>query len=381
MADRWESTGVEGFDAALGGGLLTGDNIVWLGGGDVLHRAITVAFFAAAPDRAVTLVVTTRDAPTAMRRVAGGNVDVLDARPGKRFTDPVELERAVVERAGTGARVLIDGLDDLVRRLGPARAVTLFTRICPQLFDAGAICYWRAGERSRSIRDKIRSVTQCVLEVNGDRLRVVKAEGRAGVEGRLYHLRVDNDSVDVREERALGRLAEGLRRLRAERGLTQSDVARVANISPSAISQAEAGHRGLGLETVMTIAEAFSTTIDSLLDAPSSPGYVIARRDRGTTRDGITPLLDDPRAGLRAYMIELNAGARGEPPAVHKGPELVVVAAGLVQLDLGRETPVVRAGDAILATTVAIRGWQNLLAKPARLFWVLGDPPGRNSAD
>ncbi len=380
MADRWETTGVEGFDLALGGGLLTGDNIVWFGGDDGLHHAIARAFFEGAPRTTAKLFVTTRDAPAVVRRTTGHDVDVLDARPGKRLTDPVTLERAVVERAGPGARVLIDGLDDIVRRVGAARALTLFTRICPQLFDAGAICYWRAGERSRPIRDKIRSVTQCVLDLSTDRLRVVKAEGRAGIQGRLYQLNVADEGIEVREERALGRLAEGLRRLRAERGITQSDIARVANVSPSAISQAEAGHRGLGLETVMTIAEGFGTTVDSLLGGQAPPGYVIARRDRGTTRDGITPLLDDPHAGLRAYLVELNAGARGEPPAVHKGAELVVVAAGLVQLDLGSETPVVRAGDAIMATTVGVRAWQNLLAKPARLFWIVRDPTAPDPA-
>ncbi len=373
MADRWQTTGIDGLDTALGGGLLTGDNIVWFGSDLSHHSAIADAFFRASARRTAKFLVPTRDSGIAA--LGGGrSVEVLDARPGRRFTDPVELERALVERAGAGARVLIDSLDDFVQRLGPARALTLFTRICPQLFDAGAICYWTAGERSRPIRDEIRSVTQCVLDITGDRLRVVKAEGRTGSRGRLYHLQVAEGRVELTEERALGRLAEGLRRLRAERGVTQSDVARAAGVSPSAISQAEAGHRGLGLETVMMIAEGFGTTIDGLLGAPPSPGYVIARRDRTASRGGITALLDDPNEGLRAYLVHLEPGARGEPPSVHKGPELIVVAAGLAQVDLGEERPVVRAGDAVLATTVGVRGWRNLLATPTRLFWILRDP-------
>ena len=58
---------------------------------------------------------------------------------------------------------------------------------------------------------------------------------------------------------------------------------------------------------------------------------------------------------------------------VHKGVELVVVASGLVQLELGAAAPVMRAGDAVLATRVAVEGWRNLAAEPARLFWVLRD--------
>ena len=57
----------------------------------------------------------------------------------------------------------------------------------------------------------------------------------------------------------------------------------------------------------------------------------------------------------------------------HKGTELLVVAAGLVQVELGEAAPVMRAGDALLATRVAIEGWRNLAGEPARLFWVLRD--------
>ena len=36
--------------------------------------------------------------------------------------------------------------------------------------------------------------------------------------------------------------------------------------------------------------------------------------------------------------------------------------------------PVVRAGDAVLVTSVAVVAWRNLLGRPARFFWVLRDP-------
>jgi DnaK suppressor protein len=145
-------------------------------------------------------------------------------------------------------------------------------------------------------------------------------------------------------------------------------------VSPSAISRAEAGHRGLGLDTVIAIAEAFRVSLDDLLEAASNPGYVLARRDRAVPRRGVTPLLDDPSLGMRAYLVSLGPGEQGEPPAAHKGPELIVVASGLVQIDLGRETPVMGADDAALATTTAVHGWRNLTSGLSRLFWVLRRP-------
>jgi quercetin dioxygenase-like cupin family protein len=74
----------------------------------------------------------------------------------------------------------------------------------------------------------------------------------------------------------------------------------------------------------------------------------------------------------------LGPGESGAPELVHKGVELVLVASGLVQLTIGDDTPVMRAGDAVLATTVTVSGWRNLMNGPALLFWVLRDePPSR----
>jgi hypothetical protein len=50
-----------------------------------------------------------------------------------------------------------------------------------------------------------------------------------------------------------------------------------------------------------------------------------------------------------------------------------------VQINLGTETPVMRAGDAALATTVAVLGWKNLTAGTSRFFWVLRDPLSRDA--
>jgi transcriptional regulator with XRE-family HTH domain len=366
------SSGIDELDGVLGG-LMPGDNVVWVGGDAALHAVLQRELFAAGRSSSPRVFVTTDEDPASIRRRVG-DTEVVDARRGRPHADPIALERAVLDRGSPGARVVIDSLDAFVRRLGDERALALFSRICPQLFDAGALCYWRAGTLSRSILDGVRSVTQCVFDVSDNHLRVVKAEGRNGVQGRIFRIRVVDREIHVEHERALGRLAEGLRQLRAARNLTQSEVARIAGVSPSAISQAEAGHRGLGLDTVVAIAEGVGISLDELLGTSPDPGYVIARRDRSATRRGLTALLDDPTAGLRAQLVQLGPGEEGEPPGLHKGPELVVVAVGLVQIDLGAETPVVRAGDAILATKVPVRGWRNLLASPARLFWILRDP-------
>jgi transcriptional regulator with XRE-family HTH domain len=161
--------------------------------------------------------------------------------------------------------------------------------------------------------------------------------------------------------------------VRAQRHLTQAELARLAGVSASAISQAEAGRRGLSLDTVVGLSEQLQVSIDTLLGHDPDADYVLARRDRGNGAPQRTPLFDDPAVGLRAHLIHLRAGEAGVPHISHKGLELIVGAFGLVQLDLGSDMPVIRAGDAVLATKVPVRGWRNLLAEPARLVWVLRD--------
>lgn len=364
-----DSTGQDALDGVLGG-LLPGDNVVWIGDRPERHEAIENAFLGKGGPSTLFVVD-----PASMPDSLPDGVDLVDARPGRAHADPVLLEREILQRgARPGARLVIRDLDTLVARLGPSTALGFFSRTCPRLFDQGAIAYWRASrQRSSAILDGVRGVTQCVIDHSGDRLRVLKAEGRPGAVGRIFEIESRGDIVELEEVRAASRLAEGLRRLRTSRRLTQTEVARLANVSPSAISQVEAGHRGLNLDTLLTLGQALNVSLDDLLGYRPDPGYVLARRDRIPSRRGIVPLIDDPDAGLRAYLVVLGPGESGEPGTVHKGAELVLVGNGVVQIVLNEETPVLRAGDALLVTTDAIHGWRNLLPETGRLFWIVRD--------
>ena len=377
-SDRVPS-GVPDVDALLGG-LILGDNVVWvLDDADVV-RHLEDAMLAAAVARGEgCFYVTAGGDPGQLAARLGPGVSVLDARPRGPYGDAAVLETAIIEgtRSKPPGYVVVDGLKEFSRRWGAAKAVAFFSRVCPRLFDLGAIAYWRAprSDLGRSFIEQITNVTQCVLEIGDGHLRVVKAEGRpASVQGRLLRLDLAGGELHLEDERALGRLGRGLERVRRERNLHQSDLARLAGVTPSAISQAEAGRRGLSLDTLLVLSERLGMGLDELLAAAPTGGYVLARHPR-TPADATTALLDDPKAGLRAYLVRLGPGESGAPDFPHKGAELVLVASGLVQLTIGDDTPVLRAGDVALATTVAVTGWRNLMNGPALLFWVLRDEP------
>lgn len=375
-------SGVPDLDDLLGG-LLLGDNVVWVIDEAAVVRVLEDALLAEVTARGEgCFYVTAAPEPAKLHDRLGPGVTVLDARARGPYGDPAVLETAIIEgaRSQPPGYVVIDGLVQFARRWGPARAVAFFSRVCPRLFDLGAVAYWRAprAELGASFIEQVTNVTQCVLEIGAGHLRVVKAEGRpASVQGRLLRLDRTADGLHLEDERALGRLGRGLERVRRERNLNQSELARLAGVTQSAISQAEAGRRGLSLDTLLVLSERLGLGLDDLLASAPSGGYVLARRPR-TLTESKTALLDDPNAGLRAYLVRLGPGESGTPDQVHKGLEMVLVASGLVQLTIGSDTPVLRAGDAALATSVAVSGWRNLMNGPALLFWVLrDDPPAR----
>lgn len=363
------TSGLPSLDQLLDG-LLVGDNVVWVGDRDHLHTAIEKAFLESSDVPRAVVVLGDQDAEGLPE-----GVDLIDARPGKPDADPGRLEQTIIAYGSKpGARIVFRDLDNLVRRLGTEPALGFFTRTCPRLFDLGAIAYWRASrDGSGRILGGLQQVTQCVLDHTGGRLRVLKAEGRPGVAGRIYDIEVDGTGPVFHEVKTLSRLAEGLRRLRTARGMTQAEIAGMAGVSQSAIAQTESGHRGLNLETLLNLGEALGVSLDEILDYQPKQGYVLARRDRIPARRGVVSLLDDPTAGLRASLVTLGPGETGAPATVHKGAELVIVGSGVVQIELNEQTPVLRAGDALMVTHDAINGWRNLLPEPARLFWIVRD--------
>jgi transcriptional regulator with XRE-family HTH domain len=377
------SSGVADVDALLGG-LILGDNVVWVLDDTDVVRHLEDALLAEASARGEScFYVTARPQAARLQARLGSGVTVLDAGPRGSYAQPAVLETAIIEgvRANPPGYVVVDGLVQFARRWGAAKAVAFFSRVCPRLFDLGAVAYWEAprSELGRSFIEQVTNVTQCVLELGAEHLRVVKAEGRpASVQGRLLRLQLTDGEVRLEDERVFGRLGRGLERVRRERNLTQSDLARLAGVTPSAISQAEAGRRGLSLDTLLLLSERLGIGLDDLLASAPTGGYVLARHPRGRI-DAKTALLDDPKAGLRAYLVRLGPGESGAPDILHKGAELVLVASGLVQLTIGSDTPVMRAGDAVLATTAAVSGWRNLMNGPALLFWVLRDEPPKEA--
>jgi transcriptional regulator with XRE-family HTH domain len=368
------STGIDALDGLLGG-LLPGDNVVWVAESGAPVTPFFEAFLSEGlrRDRCCVYVRTTPEDDDPLR--IGPGVDLLEAGARGRYSDPASLEQALVE-AGRRHRhtyVLVPSFDALAIRWGSDRAVAFYRRCCPRLFDVAALVYWgvsRASLRQRSLR-QMGQVAQCVIELRSRQLRVLKADGRpARIQGHLSQVQTTRGSVSLSRERALGRVGRALELLRHERGLSQVDLARLAGVTPSAISQAESARRGLSLDTLLRLSERLGVTTDQLLGTGHTAGYTLRRGDETAPLAALFAGVDD---GFRAYAIRLLAGQGGVPPFQAKGREVVIVGQGLIQLLVGSDTPVLRAGDAVMATSESVKGWRNLLGEASLLFWLLPD--------
>jgi transcriptional regulator with XRE-family HTH domain len=374
--DDVPSTGIPELDDALGG-LFWGDNVVFEVGdprrAEPFYRALATA---AAPYDQRLYVSLSGDRPP----VRG--FQLIDARAGGELAQPAPLMRAIVERCRPGERnlLLFDPMEAMIERWGSDVAARFFAVCCPQLLDLGAIAYWSvpSGELYPGLRRTIEEMTQCVLVVGESRLRVAKAEGRPpGIEGTVFRYREMDGLPTLTPAPVAARIGTALRAARTQRHLSQSDLARLAGVSPSAVSQAERGERGLSLETLLHLTGNLNITLDELLRGEVVAGYRLGRRHhphrRGAARAEPVPLLDDPAAGLRAYVVHLAARQSASPHIAHKGTELVAVASGLVQVVLANGRPVLRRGEVLLVEATTIERWRNLGPAEATLFWILRD--------
>ena len=380
-ATETASTGIASFDESFGG-IYWGDNVVWQVeegvSAEPFYRAIarTVRSYQAA-----TFVAIARD-PEELRASYPGFA-IVDARPGHELHNPRALLAAVRRACAPDRRdlILMDSLDAMASSWGSETAARFFTTTCPLLLELNAVAYWsfRGSAHPASTRREIEQITQCVIAVGEGRVRIGKAEGRpAGVQGTVFRYRETDGRPELELAPVAARLGAALLALRVNRGISQSELARLAGVSPSAISQAERGHRGLSLETLLELTSKLGITLDELLRGEVAPGYRLARRhDPLTQTQGRPlPLLDDAAAGLRAYAVRLAPRGTGAPAVAHAGVEIVAVASGLVQIVLTTGRPVLREGEAILVEHSRVTAWRNLGEREARLFWILRDELG-----
>ncbi|MFP4350093.1 MAG: helix-turn-helix domain-containing protein [Thermodesulfobacteriota bacterium] len=422
------NSGVDSLDRLLGG-LFIGDNVVWYDSAGSLASVFWMNFIRASQARGKPMIYVCFDrSPKNLLEKLGPlanapDLTILDCfTHGKgessdiflQFYDPPDTEfpcRIVPvkdpENVENMAEILfgihrqftdevcfvfesLTGMQDLWEN--EETVLKYYSRTCPRLYELNTVAYWMMEKEAHSprLRAHINAIAQVAIELSVKRgktfLTLLKAENRQ-IETRdeplLYWTR-DFEVTFQPEGRAVSRFDLGARvkTLRKQRGLSQTELARLIGVTPSNISQVESNIIFPSIPALIKMAEILSVDISAFFQEPGSG----ARRAIFPGTQGIEVHLSDlPKGSIIAkrllpldmddnaepYLIEIPPGKKLPSHFfLFKGEEIGYLISGAIQLKLNQTLQEMNPGDTIYLTDDTPSQWINPGEEPARFFWV-----------
>jgi transcriptional regulator with XRE-family HTH domain len=144
---------------------------------------------------------------------------------------------------------------------------------------------------------------------------------------------------------ALDAVGPRLKRLRAQRGVSLSELSETTGISRSTLSRLETGQRRASLEVLLPLAQAYRVPLDDLVGAPDVGDPRVRLKPRRVHGRTVIPLTPQP-GSVQAWKIII-PGTQTEPELrTHEGYEWLYVLSGRLRLLLGSQDLTLGAGEA-----------------------------------
>ncbi|MGZ4637709.1 MAG: helix-turn-helix domain-containing protein [Actinomycetes bacterium] len=132
---------------------------------------------------------------------------------------------------------------------------------------------------------------------------------------------------------ALAEVGPRLKRARAQRGVTLTELAAATGISKSTLSRLEAGQRRPSLELLLPIAHAHQVPLDELVGAPEVGDPRVRFTPRHRNGRVVVALTRQP-GGPQAWKVIIPPGREEPELRSHEGYEWLYVLAGRMRLML-----------------------------------------------
>jgi len=170
------------------------------------------------------------------------------------------------------------------------------------------------------------------------------------------------------------------------RDLSQAELARLLQITPSALCQIESDQVQPSLPVLLGLSQALGCSLDGFFQRGPGPGdssrkwTVHKKKDqgaaKGSLRGGATgfPLLPEDGTARKAapFLLRLAAESEGKRSFFdHKGPEFGWVVKGVLKVGLEGEEVILRSGDSLYLEGEPVRRWRNPGKTPCELIWLL----------
>jgi len=169
----------------------------------------------------------------------------------------------------------LTGMQDLWG--GEEQLVNFYVRACPRLYDLNTIAYWLIEKQAHSgkLRAHINQIAQVVIDLAVRRgktsLEIIKAENRTPDQHNKPFPYFSKDTA-IRfnpDAQSTGKtdLGSRIKSLRAHANLSQTELAKRVNVTPSSISQIESGLIYPSLPALFRMAEVLSVEIGTLFQS------------------------------------------------------------------------------------------------------------------
>ena len=175
---------------------------------------------------------------------------------------------------------------------------------------------------------------------------------------------------------ALDRVGPRLKRLRAQRGVTLTEVAASTGISKSTLSRLENGQRRPSLELLLPLALVYRVALDDLVGAPETGDPRIRLRPRRVKGRTVVPLTRQPD-GAQAWKIVIPTSKSTPELRSHEGYEWLYVLSGRMRLLLGERDLVLGPGEVAEFETTVPHWFGSTGEEPAEVLSLFGRPGER----
>lgn len=167
-----------------------------------------------------------------------------------------------------------------------------------------------------------------------------------------------------------------IREIRKEQNLTLKDVASMAGLTESLISQIENSKANPSIATLLAISRVLNVPVGSFFDTnPDSPSPVVRRNERSVahTANGITYYLLTPNLedkSMEVLYSEYEKNASTGDFITHEGIECGIVLKGKLQVEIGEDKYILNDGDSIVIESTKPHRITNLSESTTSTIWI-----------